>query len=98
MLQTKHEQITTAPDPSPVSAGEATAGVSITEIRQSWLHQVWRAVKRYPIPLFAVALIGVSLALWLAGRGDSAKWTLLAIVLLGGIPLLWETFQQFLHK
>jgi cation transport ATPase len=25
-------------------------------------------------------------------------WTLLVIVLLGGIPLLWETGQQLLHK
>lgn len=36
--------------------------------------------------------------LWLAERGDSANWTLLAVVLVGGIPLLWETVQQFLHK
>jgi len=27
-----------------------------------------------------------------------ASWTLLVIVLLGGIPLLWETVQQFLRK
>jgi heavy metal translocating P-type ATPase len=46
----------------------------------------------------AVALLVVSLVLWLAGRGDSASWTLLAVVLLGGIPLLWETVQQFLRK
>ena len=98
MLQTKPEQTTTAPDSSPVSAGEATADVFPTGIGQSWRDLVWRAMKRYPIPLFAVALLAVSLALWLAGRGDIAKWALLAIVLLGGILLLWETFQQFLHK
>ncbi len=40
----------------------------------------------------------VSLVLWLAGYGPLANWTLLAVVLLGGIPLLWETVQQFLHK
>src|SRR5450759_591108 len=40
----------------------------------------------------------VSLVLWLAGYGPIANWTLLAVVLLGGVPLLWETVQQFLHK
>ena len=40
----------------------------------------------------------VSLVLWLAGLGTIANWTLLAVTLLGGIPLLWETVQQFLHK
>ncbi|HET7637405.1 MAG TPA: hypothetical protein VFK47_01570, partial [Ktedonobacteraceae bacterium] len=39
-----------------------------------------------------------SLVLWLAGLGTIANWTLLAVTLLGGIPLLWETVQQFLHK
>lgn len=43
-------------------------------------------------------LLLVSLILWLAGRGDSANWTLLAVVLLGGIPLLWETLRQFARK
>jgi heavy metal translocating P-type ATPase len=55
-------------------------------------------MKRYPLPMGAVALLVVSLVLWLTGRGDSASWTLLAVVLLGGIPLLWETGQQFLRK
>ena len=40
----------------------------------------------------------VSLVLWLAGYDTLANWTLLAVVLLGGIPLLWETVKQFLHK
>ena len=98
MRQTNPEQLTTAHDSSPVSVAEATAGVSIPKIRQTWWSRVWRAMKRYPLPLLAVALLGVSLVLWLAGRGDSARWTLLAIVLLGGIPLRWETVQQFLRK
>ena len=60
--------------------------------------RVWRAARQYPIPLGAIALLIVSLALWLARRGDLATWPLLAIVLLGGIPLLLETFRQFLRK
>src|SRR5579863_3995391 len=60
--------------------------------------RLWRAVKRYPIPLGAVALMAASLVFWLAGYEVLASWALLAVVLLGGIPLLWETAQQFLHK
>jgi len=55
-------------------------------------------MKRYPIPVGALTLLLVSLCFWLARRVDIANWVLLAVVLLGGIPLLWETIQQFLHR
>lgn len=55
-------------------------------------------MKHYPIPFGSVTLLLVSLVVWLVGRGDLANWALLAVVLLGGIPLLWETVQQFFHK
>ena len=55
-------------------------------------------VKRYPVPFVAMTLMLASLVLWLAGRGDSANWALLAVALLGGIPLLWETLQQLFHR
>jgi heavy metal translocating P-type ATPase len=60
--------------------------------------RLWHTVRRYPIPLAAVLLLLVSLMFWLVGRSDMVHWTLLVIVLLGGIPLLWETGQQLLHK
>ena len=55
---------------------------------RTWPGRWWRAVKRYPIPFGAVTLMLASLVLWLAGRGTIASWTLLAVALLGGIPLL----------
>jgi heavy metal translocating P-type ATPase len=45
-----------------------------------------------------VALMLTSLVFWLAGRGDIANWILLAVSLLGGIPLLWETLKQLFHR
>jgi len=63
-----------------------------------WLQRFWHSIKRYPIPLGALALLLVSLMLWLFGRTDLANWVLFGIVLLGGIPLLWETLQQFRRK
>src|SRR5437868_5085167 len=88
----------TTPDASPLETGEASTTVSPVETSQPLLRRLWRIVKRYPIPLGSVALLAGSLVLWLAGRGAIAYWMLLAVVLLGGLPLLWETFQQFLHK
>src|SRR6266699_3386163 len=88
----------TTPDASPLETGEASTTVSPVETSQPLLRRLWRIVKRYPIPLGSVALLVGSLVLWLAGRGDLANWMLLAVVLLGGLPLLWETFQQILHK
>lgn len=88
----------TTPDSSPVSAEDTTTSVSPAESRQPWPMRLWRTVKRYPIPFGSVALLVASLGLWLTGRGDLANWVLLAVVLLGGIPLLWETIQQFFHK
>ncbi len=39
-----------------------------------------------------------SLICWLAGRGDMANLLLLGVVLLGGVPLLWETLNHFVEK
>ncbi len=94
-----HGQMKTSPSNfPPVTVEEVVTNDPPAATRQPWPGRVWRNVKRYPIPLGAFALLVVSLVLWLAGRGDVANWTLLAVVLLGGIPLLWETGQQFLHK
>jgi heavy metal translocating P-type ATPase len=73
-------------------------GAEYANARYAWVLRLWHAVKRYPLPLAVLALLFVSLALWLAGRTDLANWVLFATALLGGIPLLWETVQQFLRR
>lgn len=60
--------------------------------------QFWRALRRYPLPLVALALLLVSLGLWLAGRADLAHWTLLAIIVMGGVPLVWEIVGQLIQR
>ncbi len=60
--------------------------------------RLWQSVKRYPLPFGSLALLLASFSLWLAGRADLAQWMLLAIILLGGIPLLWETGHQLLRR
>ncbi len=98
MIDINDQRKTAPPDSSPITVEETATNDPPAATGQPWPGRVWRTVKRYPIPLGAFALLVVSLVLWLAGWGDSANWTLLAVVLLGGIPLLWETGQQFLHK
>jgi heavy metal translocating P-type ATPase len=98
MLDIHNELKTNVPDSSPVSAGVSTKSASPAESRQFLPGRLWRTLQRYPIPFGSVALLVASLVFWLAGRGDIANWILLVVVLLGGIPLVWETFRQFLRR
>ncbi len=88
----------TAAHSLPVAAGETTKSVSPAAPRQPWHQRLWGMVRRYPVPCGTVSLMVVSLVLWLVGRSDLANWALLAVVLLGGVPLLWETLKQLLHR
>ncbi len=82
-----------------LNVAESTAEPAKTAVtKPSWPRRTWQTFKRYPIPLGALALLLVSLVLWLAGRHVFANWTLLLIVLLGGLPLLWETLKHFIHR
>lgn len=98
MLDIQNTGKTTISDTSLISAENTPTGIPSAETKQRGPRRVWHMVKQYPIPCGAIVLMTVSLVLWLAGHGALANWTLLAVVLLGGIPLLWETIQQFLHK
>src|SRR5450759_5539115 len=86
-----------APAPS-TEAEQAPTRTTAVEPEQHWPERFWDTVRRYPLPLGAVALMAASLVLWLAGQSALANWALLVVVLLGGIPLLWETMQQVFHK
>ena len=76
----------------------AASGARPGSTRETWPRQLWLAAKQYPLPLVALALLIVSLGLWLAGRGDLANWTLLAIIVLGAVPLVWEILKQVAHR
>src|SRR6266705_2839011 len=95
-MLTQSDQKTIASDSSLLSEeGKQTSiGTPPTVPNQRW----WRVVKRYPVPFGVVTLMVASLMFWLAGRGDIANWILLAVALLGGIPLLWETLKQLFHR
>jgi heavy metal translocating P-type ATPase len=82
---------------SPVSAKEPVTGI-VAETSQPWHQRLWSMAKSYPLPFVSITLMIASLVFWLARYGTLANWLLLAVVLLGGIPLLWETGKQILRK
>jgi cation transport ATPase len=55
---------------------------------------VWHALRRYPIPLAALLALLIAAGLWLGGRPDLAQWPLLAIIVVGAVPLVAETVGQ----
>src|SRR5581483_444195 len=92
MLNIQHVHPPQPPESSDLVAEQAAAS------SHRWYQQLWHLIARYPIPCGSLLLMAMSLLLWLAGRTDLANWALLAVVLLGGLPLLWETIWQLLHK
>ena len=80
------------------AAGHAVEQASIIGAQPSWPRRIWQALRHYPIPLGALALLLVSLVLWLVGRAELANWALMVIVLMGGIPLLWDTLKHIIHR
>ncbi len=60
--------------------------------------RLWGIIRGYPIPFSALVLLCISGVLWAARHTDLARWSLVAIILIGGLPLLWETLRQLWHR
>ena len=58
----------------------------------------WGLARRYPIPAIALTLLLVSGLLWLTAPLDLWRWPLLAIIVVGGAPLLIETARHIAHR
>jgi heavy metal translocating P-type ATPase len=101
MIHTTHrhdEDTSTTLSRSTAVSTEKQEWVNVSPEADSWWLRLWRSLTRYPLPLSSLILLLTSLILWLVGRADLAQWVLLGVVLLGGVPLLWETLRQFLHR
>lgn len=89
----------TAPDertPSTLRA-ERTVSAPSANARMR-LSELWRLARRYPIPTIALGLLLVSGVLWLTAPLNLWRWPLLAIIVVGGAPLLIETAQQLWRR
>ncbi|HEV7126845.1 MAG TPA: heavy metal translocating P-type ATPase [Ktedonobacterales bacterium] len=83
--------------PTKTSNGQRS-GEESSAVTESWRIRIQRSLLRYPIPLVALTLLLLSAVLWLTGLSVLAQWGLLAIIVMGGAPLLWETAHQLLHR
>jgi heavy metal translocating P-type ATPase len=75
-------------------AAEASPGARL----HAYARRTWRTVRRYPLPFVSIALLAVALVLALAGHVALAQWALLAIVVVGGVPLLIQTLRQLARR
>lgn len=71
-----------------------TPGVARSGPIRTWIARFVDLVRHYPLPFSVIALLLASLVTWLAGWPTLAQWCLIAVILLGGLPLLWETVRQ----
>ncbi len=56
-------------------------------------------VTGYPIPVFAlVALLVGSIANWSLNQPNLARWIWLATVVIGGVPIVWNTLRGMLRR
>ena len=103
MLNIKRIGQTTAKPESPVRSTQQTPLDSPSaQTNQQWFRRWWwrwwQIVKHSPIPFGTMVLLAGGLVFWLAGHADLTHWLLLTAVLLGGLPLVWNTMLQFFRQ
>ena len=64
------------------------------EPHTGYVRRALRTMRRYPVPIATVVLLCVAALLALIGKPDVAQWVLAAVIVIGGVPLLWETVTQ----
>lgn len=76
----------------------APVQASLTKSGHSRHMPGWSIVTHYPLPLATIILLVISVIVWLTGHGALTNWILLAVIVMGALPLLWNTLQQLVHK
>jgi heavy metal translocating P-type ATPase len=71
---------------------------TLLERAQERIARIIRALWRYPLPFVALLLLAVAGILHLSGYPLLAQWTLLLIIVIGGVPLLIETARQLWRR
>lgn len=77
---------------------QAPTPVSQAEFGRPRYKLGWSLVRHYPLPVGTLLLLALSLVVWVTGQGALANWILLAVILIGALPLLWDTLHQFWRK
>jgi len=98
MSRSRQTQIVPQPAPNPTERQNNGASSQVQMPQQGLAHHLRRALVQYPLPSSTILLLLVSGVFWLSGQHAMAQWVLIGIILLGGIPLLWEMLSQMFHK
>ena len=80
-----NDQLARVPPATPASPTEVADADNVNVSQR--LMRFARLVRRYPLPFSVIGLLLVSLIAWLAGWHDVSQWSLIVIILLGGVPL-----------
>ncbi len=67
-------------------------------ITRSPFSTIGQIARDYPVPVGVVLLLLVSLALWAAGHSDIAHWPLILVIVVGGLPVLWNLIRQIIQR
>ncbi len=95
MVSTRDTRHASHPTPAARPATAATSGEKPpTGTQASRFRRAVELARRFPVPLATLLLLLAAGVLVLAGQRTAAQWSLIAIILLGGLPLLWETLTQ----
>src|SRR6185312_12907161 len=97
MIQAPQDNGQLKPVPPTVPATLTEAGDADNVNVSQRLRRFARLVRRYPLPFSVIGLLLVSLIAWLVGWHGVSQWSLIVIILLGGVPLLWQTVRQVAH-
>jgi heavy metal translocating P-type ATPase len=97
--ESRHDMKTSIPPSRPMAQFSPTETLPPSPSSRSVkMEHLATIVHSYPIPIIAVVLMVTSLILRIAGAMQLSHWSLIAVILLGGIPLLWETVVQLWHR
>jgi heavy metal translocating P-type ATPase len=95
MIETPDRRSSTAPSPLPeMNVTQRGTRATVTQV----VTRLGSLARQYPLPLGVIALLLLSLVAWLAEWHDLSRWSLIVVILLGGIPLLWETIRQLARR
>ena len=72
---------------------------NLLEVNELKFSNLISLIQRYPIPIFAICGLFVgSISHWILNDPDFGHLVWLVVVVMGGIPIIWDTIKGILHR